>query len=483
MTYRTIARSCGALLLVALPLAAQRNERLAAPASRTDTLHLSLEQAVETGLRVSDEVRLATAQADIADAQYDLARASLLPQLRINSSYSRTFESARSNAVSSVFNQPNTYTVTGAFTQPIFQGGRLWSTARAASAVARSAELDAEERRALFTVEVQRAYLGALLAERLVELQETNLTLASGRMEQVQQFHTAGRAAQYDVLRARVERANIEPLAIQARNDRELSHLELKRLLNLPLEQPLVLTSAIDPDAAQTLVASYVDSATVPTRAALRSAELFAESRRLAVSAARAEFLPTLTAVFQTGFQAFPPPGFGVPMTRGFLDAASCPTGSTPGRLCQNGGWFEDRSLGVQFSWPVFDGLRARSAIELARAHTRVAEVELRQERERVSVEVARAQAELRRARAVFDARRQNASEANEAFRLASLRFSRGLSTQLEVSDSQLALLTAESGEARATYDLYLAVAELARSLGRPIPLPSTRASVRRSNN
>ncbi|HJQ22219.1 MAG TPA: TolC family protein, partial [Gemmatimonadaceae bacterium] len=75
-------------------------------------------------------------------------------------------------------------------------------------------------------------------------------------------------------------------------------------------------------------------------------------------------------------------------------------------------------------------------------------------------------------------------TEAQEAFRLASLRFSRGLSTQLEVSDAQLALLTAESGEARASYDLYLATADLARALGRPIPMPvTTSAAIRRSEN
>ena len=88
----------------------------------------------------------------------------------------------------------------------------------------------------------------------------------------------------------------------------------------------------------------------------------------------------------------------------------------------------------------------------------------------------ARARAELRRSSAVFAARQQNAQEADEAFRLATLRFSRGLSTQLEVSDAQLALLTAESTEARATYDLFLAAADLARALGRPIPIPSPAA-------
>jgi outer membrane protein TolC len=479
MMYRSFVLLGGAIqLAVAGPARAQR------PATSTDTVRLSLEEAVSTGLRVADEVRLSAAQADIADAQFELARSALLPQLRLNSTYTHTFENARSNAVSNVFNQPNTYNVNANFSQTLFQGGRLLATARAASSLAKAAQLDAEEQRALFTVTVQRAYLGALLAERFVELQESNLQLASSRLTQVQQFQNAGRAAQYDVLRAKVERANIEPLTIQARNDRDLAHVELKQLLNLPLERPLVLTSVIDPTAAQTLVASYLDTIATPDRAALRSAELVARSRHLAVSAARAEFLPSITYFFQTGFQAFPPVGFGFPNVRGSRDAASCPAGSPPTSLCQNGGWFEDRNMGIQFSWPLFDGLRAKSALELARATRRIADLQLQQEREQVSVEVARARAELRRAKAVFDARHETSSEAQEAFRLASLRFTRGISTQLEVSDAQLALLTAEGGEARATYDLYLATAELARSLGRPIPMPATsRAPARRSEN
>jgi outer membrane protein len=481
MMCRSIALFCGAIQLAVTPMVvpavAQR------PAAATDTLRLSLDDAVTTGLRVGDEVRLTASQSDIADAQLDAARSALLPQLRISSSFGRTFENARSSAVNPVFATTNTYTVNGNLSQTLFQGGRLVATARAAGSVAEAARLNSQEQKALFNVQIQRAYLGAVLAERLAQLQETNLELAASRLTQVQQFMNAGRAAQYDVLRAKVERANIEPVAIQARNDRDLAHLELKRLLNLPVDRPLALTTTIDPMAAQAMVASYLDSTVLPDRPALRSAELVARSRHLAITAARAEFLPTITAFVQTGFGAFPPAGVGFPTTRGFLGTEFCPTSPAPTRPCQNGGWFEDRSMGINFSWPVFDGLRAKSALELARAQTRIADLELRQEREQVALEVARARAELQRAKAVFDGRRETATEAQEAFRLASLRFSRGLSTQLEVSDSQLALLTAQSGEARATIDLYLATAEMARAMGRPIPTPSSaRPPVRGSN-
>ena len=139
--------------------------------------------------------------------------------------------------------------------------------------------------------------------------------------------------------------------------------------------------------------------------------------------------------------------------------------------------------MGVQMSWNLFDGLRNKNAIEIAKAQVRSADITLRLQTEQVSVEVARARAELRRAKAVFDGRRETSGEAQEAFSLASLRFSRGLSTQLEVSDAQLALLTAEGNAARATYDLYLATAEMARTLGRPIPLPATSATPRRTSS
>jgi outer membrane protein TolC len=152
-----------------------------------------------------------------------------------------------------------------------------------------------------------------------------------------------------------------------------------------------------------------------------------------------------------------------------------CPAGSDADRVCtqQNGGWFSDRSVQLAVSWPVFDGLRGRSDVRQARANQFVAETQARQALESARLEATRARTELARARAVFEAGRQTAAEAEEAYRLAALRFARGLSTQLDVSDAQLALLTARTNEARAVYDLYLAAAELARALGRPVPLPA----------
>jgi outer membrane protein TolC len=439
-----------------------------------DTLHLSVGDAVGLALRQSDEVGIAAAQVDLADAAYGAARANVLPQLRISGAYTHVYESARGQAVGSVFNQPNTYTTNANLSQTLFQGGKLVNSTRAAGELREAARYDEREQRDLITLAVQRAYLQALYTARIAELQDTNLALANSRLAQVEQFERAGQAARYDVLRARVERANIEPLVIQARNDHELALLDLKRVLNVPVEQPVALTSRIDADVAASQLALLADTAAIVDRAAVRSAERNVAARKLGISVARADYFPTVTAFLQSGYQAFPAPGQGFPTSRGMLGEDLCPAGSAAGRLCQNGGFFSDRQAGLNISFPLFDGFRVKSNVDLAQAQERLAELQLRQEREAVSVDVARARAELRRAQAVFAARQQNSAEAAEAFRLASLRFSRGLSTQLEVSDAQLALLTAESTAARATYDLFLASSDLARALGRPIPLPPT---------
>jgi outer membrane protein TolC len=462
-------RSSAGLVLAALVSAAAAGAQV----QRADTVPLSIQEAVGLALRASDEVRLAAAQIDVTEAQFAAARAGVLPQLRLNGTYNHVYQNARAQAVGSIFNQPNTYNVNASLSQPLFQGGRIVAGMRSARRLRGAAELSAGETRAQTTMDVLRAYVDALLAGRVAEIRAANYELAAARVAQTEQLLGAGRAARYDVLRARVERANLEPLVVQARSDRDLALLEVKRLINIPVDRPISLTSDIDTTMVQgVLVAAMVDSAPVGERASVRAAELTARARRDAVAVARADFLPSLSVSLQSGYQAFPVSG--LPPGPGRLAVVDCPPGSAAGRVCtqQNGGWFSDRSLAFTVSWPIFDGLRAKANVDLARAQARLADIALAEERENVAVEAARARADLERLRALFSARRQNAEEAAEVFRLASLRYTRGLGTQLEVSDAQLALLTAQTDEANARYDLFLAAAELARALGRPIPMP-----------
>ena len=478
MSRRRFFLAVPALVLAALTASAHdsraqaRDVRSAPP---PDTLRLSIDEAVTRAVRLSDETKLSAAQLEVTEAQITTSRAAGFPQIRLNGSYTQVIENARANIVGSVFAQSFTYNTNANISQTIFQGGRIFAGTRAAGDARQAARFDQTETRARVSVDVQRAYFQALLSDRLYEIQVRNLELADERLKQVERLESGGRAARYDVLRARVQHTNLEPVVIQARSDRELTMLEVKRILNLRVDQPLVLTSALDPEALQAFIASVAnDSSADPVRASIRSAESIVEARGEGIRVARADLMPTVSAFFQTGYLALPTNN-GLPTSWGQASNSLCPAGAPPTRVCQNNGWFPDRNFGVQISWPLFDGLRAKGNVDLAQAQRRVAEIQLSQAREQVQIERAQARAEFARASAAYEAQRDNAREAEEAYRLAALRFERGLDTQLDASAVQLQLLIAKSNEARSIFDLYIAAAELARARGIQIPLPPTR--------
>lgn len=348
-----------------------------AQAQTKDTLRLTIQAAVTQALTSSDEIRISQAQISLAEAQVVAARATSLPQARLTSTYSHAYQNARAQAVGSVFNQPNTYNTSINFSQTIFQGGRIMAAKRAAEDSRSASRFDERETRARVSVDAQRAYLQALYTQQVAALQDTNLALASARLAQIEQLERAGRAARYDVLRARVDRANIEPLLIQARSDRDIALLELKRQLNIPVTQPIVLASAIDGTTLRALVTTLVDTSAAPDRPTLRSAELALRARQEAITIARADYFPSLSLAFQSGYQAFPPLGFGFPSRIGTIGSSFCADPTTTAK-CQNGGWFSDRTLLATMTWPLFDGFRTHGNIAVAKAQAQIAELQLR---------------------------------------------------------------------------------------------------------
>src|ERR1700716_644609 len=132
MLFPTVSFRCRALLAAFVVAPAAAAAQPAGAPAVYDTLRLTVDEAVTIALRQSDEIGVAAAQVDVADAQYGAARANVLPQLRLNGAYLHVYQSARGQAVGAQFNQPNTYTVNANLSQTLFQGGRLVSAARAA---------------------------------------------------------------------------------------------------------------------------------------------------------------------------------------------------------------------------------------------------------------------------------------------------------------------------------------------------------------
>lgn len=451
--------------------------------SPADTLRISLQEAVDRALRDSDEIAAAEATLVTAEAQVVQATSGALPQIRSNLTYNRAiktiFDAAmgpppvsdtlippafdlskppeeRFDLLSDLmmddfmgalfrglpFGRKNTYVATFTLAQPLFVGGKVGAALKAARLFESAAENQLEEARAEIALQVRASYLGASLAGHLVTIAEDSRRVAREHYEQVEAFHESGTASEFDLLRARVDLENRDPVVIESKNRATLALLDLKRLVNIPAERPVVLTTEPDPVLVDVDVERL--RRLVAERPALDAAGSAVEMRRQAVKIARGDRLPTVTLLGTMGFQGYPdnplPPAF---------DA-----------------WRKDWSAALSISLPIFDGFRTRGNVDRAQADLRLAELDRDRLEEALDIQTEAALAEYRNARAQIEARRQTVLLAERTLELADVRFSSGLSTQLEVSDAALLLDQARVNEVQALYSYVHAMATLERLSG-----------------
>jgi len=423
-----------------------------------DTVRLTLDAAVRRALEQSEEIRLARAEVMDANGRVREALSGALPQVTGSLAYTRQFASIYQGAAedtsaiaklfkNSPFGAPNAWSFQIQATQLLWSGGKVGAGLSAARSLRQSVQLDEQETAADVAFRVKQAYLNAGYSAQLLAIAQENLAQARDHLREVQLYQRAGTRAEYDLLRAQVDAANQEPAVVAARNSYELGVLELKRLVNVPAGQPLVLDTPLEsPDATIPVVAT--DSLGAPERAGLAAAEATVNVQQQLLRAARADRWPTLSLATTYTEQAFPSNVF-------------------PAADQFRRGWNGELKL----SFPIFLGFKTAGTIERARAALLSAQARRDQAREQVELEVAQARAEVERARALLVARRATVRQAKRAHYLAGVRYANGMATQLEVSDARVLTQQAEVNQVQATRDYLLALAQLERALGRPVPV------------
>jgi outer membrane protein TolC len=253
----------------------------------------------------------------------------------------------------------------------------------------------------------------------------------------------AGRGSELEVIRAEVSRDNLRPQLVQAQNSLDLARLNLKRLVEIPLDQPIRLTTPLTaPTAAELRDQGPASELLLAQRASVQAAERQVSIREQQVRLARSAFLPSVAVQSNFSRQITPP---------GIVDF-----GDAQG----TGNWTV--ALGV--SVPIFNGLARnadlqRSRVELEQARTQVAQL-----REAVELQYEQARAEKERARAAITTRQRTTELAERAYNLTVLRFEEGVATQLDVSTARLELNQARTNLAQAIAEFYLADAGVARA-------------------
>ena len=472
---------------------------------------LTLEQALSIAETNSESLVAATAGVRRAESEQTRARSNRLPQLSASASYDRALASEFSGvfdttgvptcapftlapnapiearvseieraidcgaignsffggggggtddedgAVDLPFGRLNTWRFTLSLSQSVYSGGRFAALDRIAAAGREGAELNVNSTRAQLLFDVTQAYYDAALSDRLVQIAEATLYQADATFQQVEASFKAGAQPEFEMLRARVSRDNQRPQLIRQRAQRAIALLRLKQLLELPADAELQLTDRLaeatllpPPPFAEALAkvsaitqvpeskVTQPDLPALSDRNAIREAATVVRLREASVDAARAERRPSLSVNSNYSQIAYPSGPF--------------PTGDF------RANW----TVGAAVQLPILTGGRLQAEERIAEADLEQSRAQLEQVEELAALDTRSAWAELIAAQAAWEASSGTIEQAVRAYDIANVRFTAGVSTQLELSDARLLLQQSEANRAQAARDLQVARARLA---------------------
>lgn len=408
-------------------------------------------------LTVDDVLRLAlehnrdylAASEEVIKAQGEIgrARSGAFPQLRMNSYYSRNmklaplFFEADGEVQELQFGFKNNFGASLSLYQPLWEGGKVYT----AYAIAKQYKKYSEAGSRVMADMV--VYNGELLFHQVI-LESSRLTVLEKALETytynlkvVTQFYDQGLVSRYELLRAQVEKSNIEPQLLATRSNLRLAKKRLKSFLGFDLDQPIELVDQpVDTNLEYLPDLDSLKSIASSERPEAYQAELMIDLRDKAVAVSKADYFPSVGLVSQYDWR------------------------SESDNFTLSGNASESWTAGVQMSWSLFDGGRTRSAVSIARAEHRQAKLAHEQMSDQIKLDVEQAYDHLQQARQMLSVQSETIAQAEEGLRIANLRYEAGEGTLLEVLSAQTALTDARTSLAEATFMFKEALASLKKA-------------------
>jgi len=449
-----------------------------AAGQQAPTIPLTLAEAWAKAESKSDQLAIAGARTDQARGNARQASSVRKPTLAAYSAYDRTLRSefdgvpsfapdtttttSNEDSAEMPFGSAHAYRAGLTASYTVFSGGRGLAESRAAASTRRAAEIGFVTTRASVRLDVTEAYYDAMLADRLHRIAEWTLEQAESTHKRVALLHDAGRAPEFDVVRAKAARDRQRPTVIQREADREIALLRLRQLIHVPagteLELPSDIVAATPslPSLEQS-VDGALRNATTNRTAVLEAAELVRRGEQM-LEASQAGRLPSVTVSSTYERVAYPLEG-------------------KPSWNSSRANW----TVGARIDFPVLTGGRQQGSDAMARAELDAARARLRLTQQTAELDTRSSIARLAAAEASLVAIQASVEEAERAYAIAQLRYREGVSIQLELSDARLLLEQARANQARAARDV--SVERVRATLLTDLPLSSDALATTQSGN
>jgi outer membrane protein len=404
---------------------------------------LALRDAIRTALEKHPALRSAEFAVQGADARAKQAMAPYYPQ--VGGAAVQTNGALRSNAFlrpSGSLISPNQsdMTVGVAASQTVYDFGQTESRVDAQKSDRTRFEQDARTRRAEVILGVERAYFTALKRKRLVEIAEQTVRERDVIKRQVETLYRNQLKSKLDLGLVQVQLSDGEFLVIRARNDLLAAFAELNNAMGIEGPAAYMLEEAPvavePPRALEDLIAEATDRR--PELLALKERIRTAEHRMRAAGALN---YPTVQVVGSAGD------------TEHLAER----------RQLQEGGWW---GIGAVVSVPLFTGFLIQNQVAEATAQQRESQAIYSAAMQNVQLQVKDGFLDVVTLLQQVKVAQQQVMIAREALSLAGQRYKLGLSSIVEVTQSEVAVTVAETRLAETQYDARIAEARLRYAVG-----------------
>ncbi|HKF46495.1 MAG TPA: TolC family protein [Terracidiphilus sp.] len=409
--------------------------------SSPQTLDLTLDDAIQRGLRNNLGIILSGTQTASARAQRLSQLQNLLPSVdaHIQESVMQV------NLAAEGLRGPGIPTIVGPFGYTDLRGTLAWSVVdvkslrqyMASKHDFAAAQLTADDARQMVILTVGNAYLLVLADETQVESVDAQVKTSEVSLNQAVESHKAGTAPLLDELRARVDTQTLQQLLIVSQNTLDKDRLALARTIGLPLDQKYNLVDR-EPYAAFDQV--DVNQAIQQAHANRKDLQAILEQTKSAQEmrkAATAERYPKLTTNADYGLI-----GVNLAHSHGTVDATG------------------------MVSVPLFKEYALRGDAEQTQSKLDTAKAQLSDANAQVEADVRDALLDLKAAQQSVEVAKSSVDLANEALSEAQQRYKAGVSDNLAVSQAQRSVAQSNEQYVTSLYRHNIAKLSLARALG-----------------
>lgn len=367
------------------------------------------------------------------------------PSISLSASYTRNIEkqSVFFGGKKIEMGLDNSYSLSLDINQILWAGGKVGTGIEMAEIYADSAKANLLSAKKTVKKIVKQTYYTVALLKEMAKIQKEVLDISRDHLSTIKEQYAKGLQSDLAVMRQEVEVSNNEPGLIKAENAYEQGILALKNILGMDIDDKLELAQG--PFCLENKDLEFEDLylKALKNRSDFKLALLNVELAEKQVRLEKAGHWPTLSAFASRAF-----------------------SGQTNSAFPDSNERTWSLIAGARFSMPIFSGFSVMARVSQAEKNLDIAKRNLEDLKRKIKIDIKSSLLDLKESSMRIESQKTSVSTARKALEAVEVRFRNGLSSQLELNDTALALNRAETLYVQANHDFCYNLARIDWEIG-----------------